>query len=357
MTDVTDDPALTRLYDDFATANLIPLWTEIGDLMPEYPAPAAHPFHWAWSDLLPLAERAGDLVPVGRGGERRAIALANPGLAGRPFATTTLWAAIQYLGVGEVAPAHRHSQGAFRFVVQGDGVWTVVNGDPVQMRAGDLLLTPSWFWHGHHHAGDEAMAWLDGLDIPLVQKLDASFFQYGDDGIEDKSTPDRSRSERLWAHPGRRPLSALDDTPNSPLMAYRWAETDASLAAQLELEDEEQPGVYELGHAAIRFTNPTTGRDALPTMRTEMHRVRAGARTGKRRTTGSAVWQVFRGSGTADLGGSRFQLAEGDLITVPSWVPLHFEAQTQLDLFTFSDHPVFEALNLAREEIVEAASR
>lgn len=357
MTDVIDDAALQRLYGDFAAANLKPLWTEIGNLMPECPEPEARPCHWAWADLLPLAERAGELVPVGRGGERRAIALANPGLQGRPYATPTLWAAIQYLGAGEVAPAHRHSQGAFRFVVQGDGVWTVVNGDPVQMRAGDLLLTPSWFWHGHHHAGDEAMTWLDGLDIPLVQKLDGGFFQYGDDGIEDKSTPERSRSERLWAYPGRRPLSALGDTANSPLMAFRWAETDASLAAQLELEDEHEPGVFEPGHAAIRFTNPATGDDALPTIRTEMHRLRAGARTSTRRTAGSAVWQVFRGSGTAVLDEHRFRLAEGDLVTVPSWVPLRFEAETQLDLFTFNDHRVFEVLNLDRVEISEAAER
>src|ERR1700678_2526911 len=100
MTDVVDE-ALQRLYDDFAAANLKPLWTEIGNLMPEYPEPEARPYHWAWADLLPLAERAGDLVPVGRGGERRAIALANPGLAGRPFATPAVWAANNTLMPGE----------------------------------------------------------------------------------------------------------------------------------------------------------------------------------------------------------------------------------------------------------------
>jgi gentisate 1,2-dioxygenase len=199
------------------------------------------------------------------------------------------------------------------------------------------------------------MAWLDGLDIPLVRKLDAGFFEYGDDGIEDKPTPDRSRSERLWAHPGRRPLSVLQDAANSPLLAYRWAGTDASLTAQLELEDEGEPGVYEPGHAAIRFTNPMTGRDALPTLRTEMHRIRGGASTSRQRMVGSAVWQVFRGRGTAELAGHRFALAEGDLITVPSWAQLRFEAETQLDLFTFNDHRIFEVLNLARAEVVDPA--
>ncbi|WP_431911931.1 cupin domain-containing protein [Nonomuraea jabiensis] len=157
-----------RLYADFAAEDLIPLWTQVGDLMPEHPKPKARPHVWEWKTLYPLAERAGELVPVGRGGERRAIALANPGLGGMPYATPTLWAAIQYLGPREVAPEHRHTQNAFRFVVEGEGVWTVVNGDPVAMRRGDFLLTPGWHFHGHHNTTDAPMAWIDGLDIPLV---------------------------------------------------------------------------------------------------------------------------------------------------------------------------------------------
>ena len=107
-------------------------------------------------------------MPVGRGGERRAIAYANDGLKPEPYATPTLWAAAQYLGPKEVAPAHRHSQSAFRFVLEGEGVWTVVDGDPVAMRRGDLLLTAGWRWHEHHNIADAPMVWLDGLDIPLV---------------------------------------------------------------------------------------------------------------------------------------------------------------------------------------------
>ena len=136
-------------------------------------------------------------------------------------------------------------------------------------------------------------------------------------------------------------------------MAYRWADTDAALAAQLELEDEGYPGVYEPGHAALRFTNPMTGGDALPTLRTEMHRLRAGTTTSTQRSTGSAVWQTFRGRGTAELAGQRLELAEGDLITVPAWAPLRFTADTQLDLFTFNDHRILEVLNLYRNAVSE----
>ncbi|MGW4425988.1 cupin domain-containing protein [Streptosporangium sp. NPDC004631] len=350
------DPALDRLYADFDTAGLLPLWTQREDLMPLVPTPAARPHVWHWSELYPLAERAGELVPVGRGGERRAIALSNPGLPGWPYATPTLWAAIQYLGPREVAPAHRHSQGAFRFVLEGEGVWTVVNGDPVEMRAGDLLLTPGWHWHGHHHVGDRPMTWLDGLDIPLVGQLDAAFFEFGEDGVTERATPSRSRSEALWAYPGLRPISAAD-APASPLMAYRWTDTDAALTAQLELENDGHPGVVTPGHAGVRFSNPTTGRDALPTLRTEMHRIRAGAATVPTRAVGSSVWQVFRGEGVVSLNGTEQRITSGDLVAVPSWTRFRVQAETDLDLFTFSDAPVYEALNLARTQTETANHR
>ena len=185
---------LDELYADFAAEHLNPLWTQLGDLMPMEPKPRAVPHVWRWSTLYPLAQRAGELVPVGRGGERRAIALANPGFGGAPYATPTLWAAIQYLGPKEVAPEHRHSQNAFRFVVEGEGVWTVVNGDPVAMRRGDFLLTPGWNFHGHHNETDQPMAWIDGLDIPFVHYTDTTFFEFGSDRVTDESTPDISRS-------------------------------------------------------------------------------------------------------------------------------------------------------------------
>ncbi|WP_199435308.1 cupin domain-containing protein [Qaidamihabitans albus] len=338
---------LDELHAAFDAASMVPLWTEIGGLMPTSPRPDAVPALWRWSTLLPLAERAGELVPVGRGGERRAIALSNPGLAGTPYATPTLWAAIQYLGPREEAPAHRHTQTAFRFVVDGEGVWTNVEGDPVAMRRGDLLLTPGMHFHEHHNTADRPMAWIDGLDIPLVRYLDAGFFEFGPDELSTKDTPPTSRNERLWAHPGLAPVGAPGPKA-SPLMAYRWEHTDAALRAQLELEDEGYPGVVEPGHAAVRFTNPATAGDCLSTIRCEMHRLRAGARTAPVRLAGSAVWQVFEGSGVVTIGDERYEVAKGDVFAVPSWAPLSLHSEAGLDAFRFSDEPVFEALRLAR---------
>ncbi|WAP59994.1 cupin domain-containing protein [Streptomyces sp. S465] len=354
-------PALEELYRGFEQELLVPLWTEIGDLMPAHPSSRAMPHLWRWERLRRLAAQAGDLVPVGRGGERRAIALANPALGGRPFATPTLWAAIQYLMPGEDAPEHRHTQHAFRFVVEGEGVWTVVDRDPVAMRRGDFLPQAGWNWHAHHNATAEPMAWIDGLDIPFQYLTEAQFFEFGREEIGDaeRITPDRSRAERLWGHPGLRPVSVGTTAPGSPLLAYRWEHTDRALADQLALAAEGFPGVVEPGHAAVRFTDPATGADVLPTIRAEMHRIARGAETAPVRETGSSVHQVFDGSGTVTVGDRTWSVTRGDLFVVPSWQPLSIRSEAgssdsdsgALDLFRFSDSPVFESLRLDRTHV------
>lgn len=351
-------PELEELYRGFEKEMLIPLWTEIGGLMPPAPHSTAQPHLWRWGDLLPLAQRAGELVPVGRGGERRAIALANPSLGGRPFATPTLWTAIQYLMPGENAPEHRHTQHAFRFVVEGEGVWTVVGRDPVAMRRGDFLPQAGWNWHAHHNASAAPMAWIDGLDIPFQYAMETQFFEFGRDDISDEEriTPERSRSEMLWGHPGISPIGTQANAPGSPLLAYRWEHTDRALSDQLELEKLGFDGVTEPGHAAVRFTNPVTGADVLPTIRAEFHRLARHAESAPRREVGSSVYQVFDGSGTVSVGTERWTVNRGDIFVVPSWQDFSAKSEAGvtdsdsggLDLFRFSDAPIFEALHLHR---------
>ena len=348
MDGTADTPELQQLYRDFDANNMAPLWTQRDDLMPMTPAPAAVPHVWRWSTLYDIAARSGELVPVGRGGERRAIGLVNPGLPGTAYATPTLWAAIQYLGGHETAPEHRHSQNAFRFVVEGEGVWTVVGRDPVPMNRGDFLPQAGWNWHAHHNAANRPMAWIDGLDIPFSSYTDVGFFEFGSERVTDEASPDVSRAERLWAHPGVRPLSGLDDKISSPLSAYRWEHTDAALREQLALEDEGYPATVEPGHAAIRYTNPTTGGDVMPTIRCEFHRIRAGAEPALRHEVGSSVWQVFEGTGSVVLGDTEHALEKGDLFVVPSWVPWSLRADTEFDLFRFNDGPVIDRLGFTR---------
>ncbi|MCF7547468.1 cupin domain-containing protein [Pseudonocardia sp. WMMC193] len=338
----SSDPDLDLLYRDLDEQQLQPLW-ELRGLLTPTPKVRSVPFRWPAKELKGLGERAGHLVTIDRGGDRRVLACANPGLGGAPYAVSTLWAAVQYLGPHEVAPAHRHTPAALRFVLEGAGVWTLVDGDPLAMSAGDLILTPSWTFHEHHNSSDQPMLWMDVLDLPVVAALEAVFFEEGPTDEGERGAAPESRSERdygtagLLPPPGRRARP-----PYSPLLAYRWADTDRALGRRLEATG--------AAAATMTFVDPTRGTDVMPTMRCEAHRIRAGGRGVRSRQTGSRVATVFRGSGVAVLGEQRFDLAPGDIIAIPSWTSWHLEADDQLDLFSTSDAPVLAALGLYREE-------
>lgn len=339
------DSDLSLLYSDFAREDVQPLWTQAG-LLPATPN-GLRPHLWRGKTLRDLAARAGDLVGIDRGGDRRVISLSHPGLGGLPFATHTLWGALQYLRPGELAPAHRHSPAALRFVLEGGGVCTLVNGDPLVMEPGDLVLTPSYTWHEHHNPGDRPMIWFDGLDLPLVRNLDAVFFEEGPDELSPYDAAPRSVSEDHYGTAGVQPLQPALHNVQAPasgihsrLLAYRWADTDTALTRLLRGGDE--------GYAAVRFTDPATGRDVMPTLRAELHRIEAGARTPATRTVGSSIRVVYRGTGSSMIDGVRYTWREGDILVVPSWAAADHTADTDADIFVLSDGPVIEAIGLGR---------
>lgn len=339
--------ALDAFYADLRALNLHALWNIEDQLLTPTPRPGAVPWLWQGATLKALADRAVGLVPIDRGGDRRVLSLGNPGLGGRPYAAGTLWGAVQCLGPRETAPAHRHSPGAVRFVIEGSGVWSTVDGDACDMSAGDLILTPSWHWHEHTNGTDDPMMWFDGLDLPMIEALDAVFFEEHPDDVQQQ--PDRrNRSEEAYADPARkfvpRAATALDPT-SSPLLTYRWADTDAALT-RLAAEDD-GPMV------SLEFVNPRSGASVLPTLGCGMHRLRAGRPTLPRQQTGNVIWIVFRGEGVSVVGGQRFEWSAGDMFVVPSWVPVEHHATTPADLFTLADSPVLRALGVHRENTLD----
>ncbi len=208
------------------------------------------------------------------------------------------------------------------------------------------------------------MAWIDGLDIPFQHYVESTFFDFGRDEVTpaEKTTPPRSRSQRLWGHPGIAPLSQLGPTPGSPLLCYRWVDTDAALTDQLDMEREGYAVTVEPGHAAIRFLNPSNAADVTQTIRTQFHRIVSGVETAPRRQTGSSVYQVFDGAGRVTVGDFSWTVGRGDMFVVPSWQPLSIKSEASpsdsdsgaLDLFEFGDAPIFEKLNLARTLVEDA---
>jgi gentisate 1,2-dioxygenase len=341
----TNLPELDALYADLATADLQPLWLQKG-LLPATPPLRMRPWIWHSKVLTELATRAQGLVGIDRGGDRRVLALSHPDLNGMPFATHTLWGAVQILGPGETAPPHRHTPGALRFVMQGSGAWTAVDSDPITMNPGDLLLTPPMCWHEHHNDGDGMMLWFDGLDLPLVHSLDAVFFEPGSDTIGEYVVAGPCRSEKRYLAPGILPEIPTAPAAHSDLPVYRWRETDRALTAVLN----DHGGNV----GTVRFADPVTGRDIMPTLRARMMRLLPGSRTPSTRTVGSSIWVVFRGEGTSVINGVAFSWSEGDIFVVPSWAALDHEVNEAADLFVMSDEPVIEALALNRIEVLAA---
>ncbi len=343
------DPELRSLYQDITAAELRPLWTITEQLLTPTPRPKAIPWLWRGSVLRPLAERAIRLVPVERGGERRVLSLTNPGLGGRPYVAGTLWGAIQCLGPRETAPAHRHSPGAIRFVIEGEGVWTTVDGDACDMRPGDLVLTPGGAWHDHANGGDGHMFWFDGLDLPMVEALDAVFFEQHPE-LRQPVEGEHNRSETDFRDAGgtagdtmvagavRGPL----DAAHSPLLVYRWPDTDARLT---ELAASGQAPMVSL-----EFTNPHSGASVLPTLSCGMHRLRPEGTSATTRRSGNRVYVVFRGEGHSVIEGRRFDWTAGDMFVVPSWAAERHTSAGGADLFSLGDDPVLRALGIYREE-------
>jgi gentisate 1,2-dioxygenase len=331
-------------YDEFcgalAARDLKPLWKIAKQLMPEVPLPTTQAWLWKWEDVLPLAKRAGELITLERGGDRRVLALANPGLKGLPFTSTTLWGALQYLGPHESAPAHRHTPSAIRFVLTGAGVYTTVNGDACDMEPGDLILTPIWNWHDHNNRSDEPMVWFDGLDLPLLTTLESIFFENHPDQLQ--PVDGHNLSEQGFTGVGLREIGASSPIGHSPLLRYRWSETERTLEALHR--------AHGWSMVSLEFVNPLTGAPAVSTFACEIHRLYPGARTATRRKTGSSVYVVFQGSGYSVINGVRFEWGPGDIFVTPSWASVDHEAGEQADLFAISDRPVLQALYLYREE-------
>lgn len=344
----TTDAELTALYRDLAAVDLQPLWTITQALLTPTPQPRAIPWLWAAATMKPLARRSIELVPVERGGERRVLSLQNPGLGGQPFAAGTLWGALQCLGPREVAPAHRHSPGAIRFVLEGEGVWTTVDGDACDMHPGDLVLTPSWNWHDHVNGGDGEMYWFDGLDLPMIQALDGLFYEEYPGPGESQPEPDiHNVSERKHAEGVRYVDGAvqgpLDPTP-SPLLIYRWQDTAAELDRQAAASQEPL--------LAVEYVNPSTGASVLPTLGCAVHRIRAGQRSRPVRRVGNAVYVAFAGNGSTVIDGQRFDWETGDMFVAPSWSAVEHIAAEQADLFVLTDAPVLRALGVYREQVL-----
>ncbi|MED4582835.1 cupin domain-containing protein [Brevibacillus choshinensis] len=333
---------------DIESFHLGPLWNAIPDLMHKQPTPQAIPYLWKWETLYTKLMEASKIFTPERGGERRAIYLQNPGLKNRePWGwastTQTLYAAVQLILPGETAPSHRHTQSALRFITNGSGAYTIVQGERIFMEEGDYLITPGGLWHGHSHPGDEPMIWMDALDIPTIYSIGGTFFEAYPDRIEQPSVPDNFSAQR-YAGGMVRPIS--DRYPKvAPLGAYKWSQTIAAIEGLSKFEPDPFDGY------AVEYINPSNGKTANPNMASWMQLLPRGFQGKAHRHTSSTIYQVYKGAGYTVINGVRFDWAKGDFFVVPNWAWHEHVALEDSFLFSVSDLPIMEKFEVQREEI------
>jgi gentisate 1,2-dioxygenase len=331
-------------YRELEKHHLVALWSVTKNLLPREPKSRCLPHLWRWETVRALVERGAELTPLSRSAERRVLGFINPGLPDRYGATHTLWAGFQYVLPGEVAPAHRHSPAAIRFVLEGEGAFTTVDGDKCVMGRGDLVLTPPWTWHDHGNESGQPMLWLDGLDLPMVAELEGQFYEPFPAESQPLTRP-VGDSERRYGLGQLRPTWEKWAGPFSPLLNYKWAKTEAALRELATV------GGSPFDDVAMEYINPHTGGPLMPTLACWIQLLRPGTRTKAHRHTGSAVYLAFAGQGTTVIEGQRFDWRPGDLFVVPTWAwHEHASRDGEALLFSVQDTPVLQALGLYREQ-------
>ena len=319
LSDIQSSPEeLEEYYAQLRAQHVTPAW--IGGGVSVEPQSKAAPYLWQWRDLRPQAMRAAELVGTAQA-ERRVLRLSNPGLPG--IASNTLVANIQIVMPGEIARAHRHSGAALRFIIEGGGGYTVVNGERVPMFPGDLVLTPNWSWHDHANDTDAPMIWLDGLDTPLVRMLEAGFYE---------------------EHPQER--QAFGAPVNASQWHYPMTEMRAALERLAADRGDAREGVI------LEYINRRTGGPVMQTIACHMQLLRPGDKTRARRGVCCTNYHVVEGAGYSVVGCQRLDWEDKDVFTVPTWT--FYEHINSGDrpafLFSFSDAPVMRALSLYRDE-------
>ena len=347
---VGSDPKLVAFGDDARRQALMPGW-DFQSVQSNEPVPIEAPYRWSWADVLrPMMVKAYDLVDPVKA-ERRNLIMSNPGLT-RAATTQTLIAAVQGVLPGEIAPAHRHTAGALRFMIEGRGSFTNVNGEPCSMEPASLILTPQWCWHDHVNETEQPVIWLDVLDVPFIVAINQWFWEPFPHEIQPRSRPKGENLKRFGAGIVRPVGPRVHDGP-SPLLVYPWDRTETALRELAELEEGE-------GGVTVEYNNPVTGGPVLPTIGCFAHMLRPGGVTRPQRTNASAILHVVRGRGTTIVGDQKLEWEAGDVLAVPHWAWVHHENRSATEpafLFSSTDRPILEAFGIYREETGNGTGR
>ncbi len=300
--------------NDLTKLNLVPLWPSMRAFLP-YGKPASHtiPMVWSYKGIRPLLLQAGELTPIEKA-ERRVLILANPGFGlENAQATPSIYLGLQLILPGETAPNHLHTPSAVRIIVEGEGAYTSINGEPCRMERGDLILTPSGTWHEHCHKGDGPIVWLDVLDLPLIYRLDGSWCV---EGKPQTQLLPRDKSFAEYSACGIVPNNGfLRNKEQTPMLRYPWHKTRACL---VEMKQHSKEPLLQ-----VSYVNPENGHSLFPSIGFGAMLLRAGESITLAKRTTPAVFHVIEGRGCFNVDHAEdIYWNENDTFCVPGYAEI-----------------------------------
>lgn len=335
-------PLRQEFYRRLREKNAAPLWEVLSDLVTPAPRPRSVPAQWKYDDMRPLLVESGSLITA-REAERRVLILENPGLPGLSQITQSLYAGLQLVMPGEAAPTHRHTPSALRLVIEGKGGFTAVDGEKTTMHPGDFIVTPSWTYHDHGNSGDGPVTWMDVLDLPLINLLDAGFAEHHPQPTQPLTRPDGDAYARYGAN--LLPVDYVLGRNSTPVFSYPYARS------REVLEHMQRNGPVHPSHGVkMRFVNPATGGPPMPAIATFIQLLPRGFRGAPARATDSTVYCAVEGGGRTRIGGDTFSWKQHDIFVAPSWMPVSHDSDGDSVLFSASDRALQQALGIWRED-------
>jgi gentisate 1,2-dioxygenase len=346
---VQDSDELKAYYKELEALGAGALWTVANDIEPWEPRANCIPMLWKYEQLRHLVIKSSELVTPAQAG-RRVVYLVNEKLRHISAAVGLLYTGIQVTRPGEFTSAHRHRASALRFIMEGKKGYTIVDGNKIMLEVNDFVITPNSTWHEHGVEADgETCIWQDGLDIPLVNMLEANDYAVFN-GQQPLKSP-VNQSPMTYGCAGLVPADPDWSKPYSPLFLYPWKKVYPALLETLKVNE---PDPYD--GIMMKYSNPLTGGHVMQTMGAFIQLLPAGFHGKPHRHTGSFVYQCAKGKGYTLIGGQRFDWKERDIFCVPSWAwHEHHNASDSEDacLFNFNDLPVIESLGLYQEKTMD----
>ncbi len=360
---------LDALHRDVAAHNMFPFWAVSMDVAHDEVArlketQKAIPFIWKYkTDIEPLLTRSAELITT-ESSERRSLILVNPGLTPRRASVSTMYTAYRLNDPNEIMPPHRHSPNAIRFGLTGRQNFTGVEGENIVFGPGDMVLTPHDTWHNHGNEGNEPAINLSILDLPLVETLNATYFEHDyteeEQGEKVRKVVQSARfpsdySQRVYGQGGLMPrfLSHDRGTGNaSPMYVYRWE----MMRGLLERFRDWDGDPYEA--LMVEYVDPTNGEPVFKTITFFAQMLRPGERTRPLKQNASLLCAPFEGGGHSIVDGTRLDWEQFDTFAVPggAWCEhVNGSDSAPAILFVASDEPTLKALALYQKHGKTAA--